>query len=117
MVTEWGKYKGYTVYRCDRKSEIDMEEGSVPRKDIYAYGGEMWYRGRVCGKVTNDGSVSDFCPEKIDKMLDEGVVRAMKAESAKWASEAVALGKEADVDAILASAFNRSVEDMVKPLE
>lgn len=92
----WGNYKGFKVYKCYSKTAPKDYDGIV-----FAVGNDLYLAGTWIGRVTDDGSVTDWYPEKAQK-------KRVVEEKAT-----VSVVKESNVDDILAGSWKRSVEDLV----
>lgn len=102
----WGTYNGKEIYRFYGPSAKAFSENEC-RDVVFAKDGLLWLNGYKIGNVTENGHVTNWCPQ---------VVEAHK-NAEKRQREAQAKAKCVDtsklVDEVLERAMNRTIEDLL----
>ena len=102
----WGTYNGKDIYKYYGPSAKAFSETEY-KNIVFAKDGLLWLSGYKIGNVTENGHVSNWCPQVVE----------VHKNAEKRQREAQAKAKYVDtsklVDEVLERAMNRTIEDLL----
>lgn len=94
----WGQYRGYKIYRCySKKAPEDYPQ------IVFALGSDLWMNGVKVGKVTTNGEVFDWHPERAEK-------KSKKKEISDDTEKKLDIS---NAEEILANSWKRTVDQLI----
>lgn len=106
----WGTYNGKEIYRFYGPSAKAFSEVEC-RDVVFAKDGLLWLNGYQIGEVSDNGYVSNWCPQVVE--AHKNAEKRQREAQAKAKYEAKDVDTSKLVDEVLERAMNRTIEDLL----
>lgn len=110
----WGTYNGKDIYKYYGPSAKAFSETEY-KNIVFAKDGLLWLSGYRIGEVSDNGYVSNWCPQVVEahKDAEKRQREATKAKAVKETKGEPVVDTSKLVDEVLERAMNRSIEDLL----